>query len=73
MLINWRVTITTKKRFFALANEFQSLDNDDERKYVIKDEINCLPGFPQCYDEFRDIINLEVIDTSGSFSEVTIH
>lgn len=73
MLINWRVTITTKKRLFSLANEFQSLDQTDERRYVLKDEIKSLPGFPQRYDEFRDIINLEVIDTSGSFSEVTLH
>ena len=67
-LVNWRITATTFQEWRHLMDLVYDLDPNTDEAYELREQIRSLPGFPNNYDEIADVITVEVIDASGSYS-----
>ena len=66
MRIPFRCTSPTFQEFSALLARLDGLDMYDDEAMEIKDQIRSLTGFPNEYDEERDIIVPSVSETHYS-------
>ena len=58
--IPWRVSATTKARFYDLALQWEGPLQGSAASAALEEEIQLLPGFPRDYDPRYDIVELVV-------------
>ena len=64
----WRVTTRTKSRLLDLLHQLDTVHDESNEAYTLKDEIRSLPGFPTNYDTSRDEIHTQLIRSVHSYA-----